>query len=233
MTQIPQRDVMATALVKKCHQRSSSPDLTPANPRLLILSAANEDSLEKLVEAYKQNLANVSLALEIYPTYVDSLLYTLDTRRSLLPWRSYATIEKNKSLVESLTRMSKPSYARTKLKVGFIFTGQGAQWARMGCDLLVYPVFRTSLEAADLYFSDLGSEWSLIGKKSLEPSRTSRAEMKLDELSQDKESSRVDSCALSQPICTALQVALVDLLRSFDVTPSAVIGHSSGEIAAA
>ncbi|PYI20162.1 hypothetical protein BO99DRAFT_442447 [Aspergillus violaceofuscus CBS 115571] len=36
----------------------------------------------------------------------------------------------------------------------------------------------------------------------------------------------------SQPICTALQVALVDLLAYWGVKPSAVVGHSSGEIAA-
>jgi acyl transferase domain-containing protein len=38
---------------------------------------------------------------------------------------------------------------------------------------------------------------------------------------------------LSQPLCTAIQIALVDLLSSWGVTPSAVVGHSSGEIAAA
>ena len=38
---------------------------------------------------------------------------------------------------------------------------------------------------------------------------------------------------LSQPLCTALQIAVVDLLESFDVVPSIVVGHSSGEIAAA
>ena len=37
----------------------------------------------------------------------------------------------------------------------------------------------------------------------------------------------------SQPICTALQIALVDLLDSWGIRPSAVVGHSSGEIAAA
>ena len=38
---------------------------------------------------------------------------------------------------------------------------------------------------------------------------------------------------ISQPACTAIQLALVDLLRSWGVVPRAVTGHSSGEIAAA
>ena len=37
----------------------------------------------------------------------------------------------------------------------------------------------------------------------------------------------------SQPLCTAIQVAIVNLLRTWGVTPAAVAGHSSGEIAAA
>jgi malonyl CoA-acyl carrier protein transacylase len=39
--------------------------------------------------------------------------------------------------------------------------------------------------------------------------------------------------AFSQPLCTALQIGLVELLKNMGVTPAAVLGHSSGEIAAA
>lgn len=38
---------------------------------------------------------------------------------------------------------------------------------------------------------------------------------------------------MSQPACTAIQLALTDLLRSWNAIPAAVTGHSSGEIAAA
>ena len=45
--------------------------------------------------------------------------------------------------------------------------------------------------------------------------------------------SNLDKPDYSQPVITALQVALVDLLRGWDIYPAAAIGHSSGEIAAA
>jgi NADPH:quinone reductase-like Zn-dependent oxidoreductase/malonyl CoA-acyl carrier protein transacylase len=43
----------------------------------------------------------------------------------------------------------------------------------------------------------------------------------------------IDHPSYSQPLSTALQIALVDLLASFNILPSCVVGHSSGEIAAA
>lgn len=45
--------------------------------------------------------------------------------------------------------------------------------------------------------------------------------------------SRVDEAEFSQPLCTALQIGVVNLLRSWGANPAAVVGHSSGEIAAA
>ena len=49
----------------------------------------------------------------------------------------------------------------------------------------------------------------------------------------DAKSTRVHETELSQPVSVALQLCLVDLLTSWDITPSAVTSHSSGEIAAA
>ena len=47
------------------------------------------------------------------------------------------------------------------------------------------------------------------------------------------ETSRLNSAAIGQPLCTALQLALVNLLESWNIIPVSVTGHSSGEIAAA
>lgn len=55
----------------------------------------------------------------------------------------------------------------------------------------------------------------------------------VEELLKGEGDSNINSPEYSQPISTALQVALVDLLRSFEINASVVVGHSSGEIAAA
>lgn len=55
----------------------------------------------------------------------------------------------------------------------------------------------------------------------------------LGELQKDASESKVHLTEYSQPLCTAIQVALVDLLETFEIRPTAIIGHSSGEIAAA
>lgn len=44
----------------------------------------------------------------------------------------------------------------------------------------------------------------------------------------DADISRVAEAAISQPLCTAVQVVLVDLLSQAGIELSAVVGHSSG-----
>lgn len=54
-----------------------------------------------------------------------------------------------------------------------------------------------------------------------------------DEILATEKTSRLSEAEISQPCCTAIQIALVELLRSWGISPDAVVGHSSGEIAAA
>ncbi|PCD23184.1 hypothetical protein AU210_014707 [Fusarium oxysporum f. sp. radicis-cucumerinum] len=103
-----------------------------------------------------------------------------------------------------------------------VFTGQGAQWATMGVKLFESSnVFRSAFSRMqdsldNLAVKDGRPSWSLI-----------------EELRASPSTSRIGEAAISQPICTAVQVALVDMLRAAGVQFSGVVGHSSGEIAAA
>lgn len=102
-----------------------------------------------------------------------------------------------------------------------VFTGQGAQWPTMGKELYgTSDVFRSAIDHMQRSLDSLPAkdrpDWSLV-----------------DQLVAPGETSRVGEAAVSQPLCTALQVALVDVLRAAGVEFSAVIGHSSGEIGAA
>lgn len=100
-----------------------------------------------------------------------------------------------------------------------VFTGQGAQWPTMGRELIVASHFARSiivdLEQSLAELPD-GPEWSLEA-----------------ELLAPKEHSRISESAISQPLCTAVQIMVVALLRQSGVSFSGVVGHSSGEIACA
>lgn len=102
-----------------------------------------------------------------------------------------------------------------------VFTGQGAQWARMGADLLA-----TSAVADDT-FSRLETRLANL------PAEDRPAWSLKEELLRPGPTSRVGEAELSQPLCTAIQIVLVDVLRAAGVEFGAVVGHSSGEIAAA
>ena len=53
-------------------------------------------------------------------------------------------------------------------------------------------------------------------------------------LSDDEDSARrINDADVAQPLCTAIQIALVDLFAQWNITPEVSVGHSSGEIGAA
>jgi acyl transferase domain-containing protein len=98
----------------------------------------------------------------------------------------------------------------------FVFTGQGSQWWAMGQQLLHRePLFRNTIEKIDALFREL-SGWSII-----------------EEMVKSEDKSNIDRTAIAQPAICALQIALVELWKSWGITPTRVVGHSVGEVAAA
>ncbi|KAK6953661.1 hypothetical protein Daesc_005966 [Daldinia eschscholtzii] len=162
--------------------------------------------------------------IEKYPdvSLVD-LSYTLSHRRSALPWRFSSVATNLDTLLRGLRQgleaiPNKP--IPSKRNIIFTFTGQGAQWAGMGRELFDQitpsPIFRDSIRASRDILKELGATWDL--------------EMKIFH---QEDINEINKAEIAQPATTALQIALVTLLRAQGVYPSVVVGHSSGEIAAA
>jgi acyl transferase domain-containing protein/NADPH:quinone reductase-like Zn-dependent oxidoreductase len=180
-------------------------------PFLLPFSAHDKPTLMRNIEAYKKVVGNYELL---------DLSYTLANRRSKLPSRGFV-VSDHESVVSAFGNVGENFVFAEKKKapaIGFAFTGQGAQWARMGSELMsYYPSFLKTIRRLDQVLGDLpnGPAWTLE-----------------DELLRDASYSRVNEAEFSQPLCTAVQVALVDLLEVWGIKPTVTVGHSSGEIAA-
>ena len=96
---------------------------------------------------------------------MDDLVFTLGQRRSLHKYRYAIQSDSLEDLQSSLRELvyTAPTPSRSR-RLAFLFTGQGAQWPRMGCELLAaYPIFYDTFRAADKYLSSLGATWSLLG----------------------------------------------------------------------
>ncbi|GME45714.1 putative lovastatin nonaketide synthase protein [Neofusicoccum parvum] len=187
--------------------------------RVFVWSAQDEEGIKRALSTFSEHLKD-HVTSEEQDSYLDDLSYTLSERRSRLAWRIAVAAETVAELVEKISDPTTKSLAirpgPTTPSLGYVFTGQGAQWHAMGRELLEYAVFKDSVTAATAYLSSLGSPFDV-----------------LDELTKPAESSKINEPFISQTLCTVLQVALVDTLSAWGISPVRVVGHSSGEIGAA
>ncbi|KAH7364106.1 BcPKS8, polyketide synthase [Rhexocercosporidium sp. MPI-PUGE-AT-0058] len=190
-------------------------DLSLQSRKLFVLSANDKTALEAMMK-------NMGIYLEQRPEIFQSELmsnvaYTLGQRRSFMQWRVAIPTPTSFELIETLNSgKATPTRQTESPRLGFIFTGQGAQWNAMGRELYEhYPIFQATIDACEECLVSFGAPFSLI-----------------KELRKNEETSGINEAHVSQPACTAIQLALTDLLRSWGILPTAVAGHSSGEIAA-
>ena len=185
----------------------------------LTISAATDQSLQALLSAYEEYLeANPRISFRDFA-------YTLQERRSTLAFRAAITavtasdaVQKIGALLKNADapELSTKHFSISRPRVLGVFTGQGAQWTRMGAGLIESsPFVSKRLDELDASLASLPQD--------LQPSWSLR-----EELLADGTTSRIAEAAISQPLCTAVQILLVDLLNAAAVQFSAVVGHSSG-----
>ncbi len=200
-----------------CHQNRVWP---------LVLSARSEEALRISASRLSAWLDERSNANGNSPVLPD-LVYTLGAKRNhhshrltlvaesieevISEFNGYAAGEKG-----SKVQMAFAPRRTDPPRVAFVMSGQGPQWWGMGRELMQEePVFRQTLERCDT----LMRPWARFSL--------------LEELDRTEESSRMHRTEIAQPAIFAMQIALVELWKSWGVQPAAIVGHSVGEVAAA
>ena len=205
---------------------SAAPPIERDRPwHVLALSAKSAAALTQLVDRFNQHLAATS------PASLAEVCFTANTGRAQFNQRATFVTRSIEQLREQFTAylagesatgvLSGEAPTADRPKITFLFTGQGSQYVDMGRQLYeTQPVFRAALDRCDeVLRPDLDESLlsALYPKSQISggPSRT------------------IDATAYTQPALFALEVALAELWKSWGVTPSAVMGHSVGEYAAA
>ncbi|RPK37887.1 Phthiocerol/phenolphthiocerol synthesis polyketide synthase type I PpsA [Streptomyces sp. ADI92-24] len=188
---------------------------------ILPLTTRHPDALPQMAEGIRRELAaghGPAVAL-------DDLGHTLAHRRQHLESRLSVVYSSKESLDEALdTYLRGEPHPRVvqgrqldapDRRLVWVFTGMGPQWWAMGRGLLASePVFRDAVTACDREIRKIVG-WSLM-----------------DEMAADESRSRMAETWLAQPANFAVQIGLAALWRSYGIRPDAVVGHSTGEIAA-
>ncbi|KAF7950064.1 hypothetical protein EAE96_007365 [Botrytis aclada] len=178
----------------------------------LVFSANDEKSLKAYCNTMSKHLINPNVSVKL-----PDLAYTLSERRSHHFHRAYIVARDSSNFNKGGLVFGKKSLGTPK--IGFVFTGQGAQWPQMGKELVdTFPSARAMLKRLGSVLTSLpdGPSWSL-----------------LEELVEPRKPQHLRQPEFSQPLVTALQLAILEILSSWGIKPQAVVGHSSGEIAAA
>ncbi|GKQ40508.1 hypothetical protein ALMP_70320 [Streptomyces sp. A012304] len=203
---------------------ATEPDTPPAarddRPATVVvpLSGAGEEALRAQARRLADHVrAHPGVALA-------DLAYSAATARAALPHRAAVVAADTAELLDGLAALEAgaelPSLVRglpgSDPRPVFVFPGQGSQWPGMAAPLLAdCPAFRQEAEAcAEALAPHL--DWSLPGL-----------------LRDAPDAPPIDRADVVQPLLFTVMVSLAAAWRSYGVEPSAVVGHSQGEIAAA
>lgn len=201
----------------------STPDPAVADagshPSILVLSAHDEAALQQLARALADQVRHDDAKKSAGE--LTELARALVHHRDLMPNRAVIVGEIAQGLDalakgEVIDGIVRGRAVTTDAKLGFVYSGNGSQWAGMGVSCYRHnQAFRRHFDRIDALFEPL-ADWSLR-----------------DALVADNLAERLKQTIIAQPLLFALQAAATDALIDLGLAPFVVIGHSVGEVAAA
>lgn len=193
----------------------------PSDSYILSLSTKQQPSLKLMAARYAAFLKN-----ENSPA-IEDICYSVGKHRSYFQRHLVAYGKTKEEIAQHLEDFTqdKPTphvivgqqQIKTQTQPAFVFSGMGPQWWGMGQWLLKHGPAECLAKAKEIdqYFQEL-SGWSILA-----------------EMQKTEEESRIHETAVAQPGIFTVQVCLAEALKLYGIRPSAIVGHSVGEAAAA
>ena len=187
--------------------------LAPEAGYVVPLSARNAKSLAQTAGQLRETLGQ--RPMDLY-----TLAGNLSRRRTHFATRATLAVRDLQELKDGLDAVAEErvpieTAEEGEPRLAMVFAGQGTQWS--GCGRALYdadPVFRRVIDAIEAHWRE-------------------HSDVSLREACFSAPQSALDECELAQPAIFMLQCALVELFKTWGVYPDCVVGHSSGEVAAA
>jgi acyl transferase domain-containing protein len=196
----------------------------PATPATMVLplSARSPASLAKLGRRYRDRLIGTG------PDELGDVCHTAGAGRAHFPHRlalwtgdgddaaaRLGHVTRGRPDTQVVTGRARPPAAADAV---FLFTGQGAQRIHMGRELMAtQPHFRAAMERCD---EILRPHLDVPLLRAIHPPTGGDENL-------------VDRMPYAQPALFAIEYSLAELWRSWGIVPTALLGHSIGELAAA
>uniref|UniRef100_A0A1A9W883 Fatty acid synthase n=1 Tax=Glossina brevipalpis TaxID=37001 RepID=A0A1A9W883_9MUSC len=171
-------------------------------PRLVTWAGRTEESVNVVLDFLEEKPLDAE--------YISLLHNTQNEEVTGLVFRGYGIFAKNgntsaKSLVRDVHH-----YSGIRRPIVWVFSGMGSQWTEMGSSLMVIPQFRQSIERCNKILESKG--------------------LNLIRILTSSDATIFDNILHSFVGIAAIQIGLVDLLRSLNMQPDYIIGHSVGEL---